>query len=72
MISFSVGIEVRLWKLIIQERACTSMCMESPSDTDDKPVNNNTITTNSTDEDIINLAKGKFKKSESEYASCSE
>ncbi|XP_017863883.1 PREDICTED: mitogen-activated protein kinase kinase kinase 15 [Drosophila arizonae] len=67
-----VGIEVRLWKLIIQERACSSMCMESPSDTDDKPVNNNTITTNSTDEDIINLAKGKFKKSESEYASCSE
>lgn len=67
-----VGIEVRIWKLIIQERACTSECMESPPGTYHKPVNNNTITTNSTDDTVVSLAKPKPKKSESEYASCSE
>ncbi|XP_062121953.1 mitogen-activated protein kinase kinase kinase 15 isoform X1 [Drosophila sulfurigaster albostrigata] len=60
-----VGIEVRLWKLIIQERACTSECMDgpnSPTESYHKPVNNNTITTSAT----------KAKRSESEYVSCSE
>ncbi|KAM8705382.1 hypothetical protein ACLKA7_009790 [Drosophila subpalustris] len=63
-----VGIEVRIWKLIIQERACTSECMESPPGTYHKPVNNNTITA----DNVVTLAKPKPKKSESEYASCSE
>ncbi|XP_034487697.1 mitogen-activated protein kinase kinase kinase 15 isoform X2 [Drosophila innubila] len=67
-----VGIEVRIWKLIIQERACTSECMESPPGTYHKPVNNNTITTNVADDNVVSLAKPKPKKSESEYASCSE
>lgn len=67
-----VGIEVRIWKLIIQERACTSECMESPPGTYHKPVNNNTITTNITDDNVVSLAKPKPKKSDSEYASCSD
>lgn len=68
-----VGIEVRLWKLIIQERACTSECVDSPPGTYHKPVNNNTINTNATgDAGVISLAMTKVKKSESEYASCSE
>ncbi|ALC47336.1 Pk92B [Drosophila busckii] len=66
-----VGIEVRLWKLIIQERVCTSECVEAHL-----PVNNNTIsptaTTNLNDSNIIDMVKSKMKKSESEYASCSE
>ncbi|KAH8420814.1 hypothetical protein KR222_005631 [Zaprionus bogoriensis] len=67
-----VGIEVRLWKLIIQERACTSECVDSPPGTYHKSVNNNTITTNATEANILGLATSKMKKSESEYASCSE
>ncbi|EDV41736.1 uncharacterized protein Dana_GF17624 [Drosophila ananassae] len=80
-----VGIEVRLWKLIIQERACTSPdCLDSPPSTYHKPIggngslalmtNNNTLpspttTTPNTPDTGI---KTKIKKSESEYDSCSE
>ncbi|XP_022216186.2 mitogen-activated protein kinase kinase kinase 15 [Drosophila obscura] len=80
-----VGIEVRLWKLIIQERVCTSSdCLDSPPSTYHKPIgggigstlNNNTLAspTTTTPGTPVTLGgiKTKIKKSESEYDSCSE
>lgn len=79
----SVGIEVRLWKLIIQERACTSSdCVDSPASTYHKPIggscslalidNNNTLPSPTTTTPGTPGIKTKIKKSESEYDSCSE
>ncbi|KAH8256410.1 hypothetical protein KR032_006802 [Drosophila birchii] len=78
-----VGIEVRLWKLIIQERACTSSdCADSPASTYHKPIggncslalidNNNTLPSPTTTTPGTPGIKTKIKKSESEYDSCSE
>nr|AAO00972.1 Pk92B-PA [Drosophila erecta] len=75
-----VGIEVRLWKLIVQERVCTSSdCADSPPSTYHKPIggnssslidNNNTLPSPTTPG--TPGIKTKIKKSESEYDSCSE
>ncbi|KAH8343720.1 mitogen-activated protein kinase kinase kinase 15 [Drosophila kikkawai] len=78
-----VGIEVRLWKLIIQERACTSSdCVDSPASTYHKPIggncslalidSNNTLPSPTTTTPGTPGIKTKIKKSESEYDSCSE
>ncbi|XP_030374500.1 mitogen-activated protein kinase kinase kinase 15 [Scaptodrosophila lebanonensis] len=67
-----IGVEVRIWKLIIQERACTTDFTDSgQSDIQvcRKPV---TTTTTSTISSVDDLLKTKIKKSESEYDSCTD